>query len=338
MGSREFDAEEVAHIYDELLTTYRKQWEYQGHKSLHLGYYDDDHTDAGPAAMNTMRVLSEAAGVGEGDRVLNIGCGAGEDSVWNARAHGATVIGVNISESQLEIARENARVHGVGDVTEFRYDDFHELETVADGSVDVVWGLEALSHSPDRARVLAQARRVLDDGGRVAFTDIFLRPNREFTPEQRQRIAAVDEALGIHVGRIDEFEETLETGGFTNVRIRNMTEGIRPSTKRRRQFARVASPVGKALGKIGKFSDVHLAALQANATIHELVEEGVIGYYLITADLAAEQSNVEGHDDADADEVRDTLDEAREADAGEAGGANTDGVGDAVEDGGERSS
>lgn len=286
MGDSEFDADEVAAIYDELLKTYRKQWEYQGHRSLHLGYYDDDHTDPGPAAMNTMRVLSEAAGIGDGDRVLNIGCGAGEDSVWNARAHGATVIGVNISESQLEIARRNARAHGVADVTEFRYDDFHELSTVEDGSVDVVWGLEALSHSPDRPGVLEQARRVLVDGGRVAFTDIFLRPNRELTPEHEERVAAVDEALGIHLGPIDEFEEALDAGGFTNVTIRNMTEGIRPSTKRRRRFVRVASPVGRVLGKVGKFSDVQLAAFEANAAIHELVEEGVIGYYLVTADVA----------------------------------------------------
>lgn len=287
MDDSALDTDEVAAIYDELLKTYSKQWEYQGHRSLHLGYYDDDHTDPGPAAMNTMRVLSEAADIGESDRVLNIGCGAGEDSVWNARAHGARVIGVNISEKQLEIARKNARAHGVEELTDFRYDDFHELSTIDDGTVDVVWGLEALSHSHDRGLVLDQARRVLVDDGRVAFTDIFLRPNSvPLSPVDEERIEQINDALGIRVGPIEEFEEALESRGFTDVAIRNMTEGIRPSTKRRRRFSRVAHPVGRVLGKVGKFSDIQLAAFEAHSNIYELVEEGTIGYYLITAAIA----------------------------------------------------
>jgi len=174
MDSRDLDTDEVARIYDELLATYEREWDYRGHRSLHLSYYDDDHEEPGSAAMNTMRVLSEAAEITAEDRVLNIGCGAGEDAVWNARAHGAHVIGVNISESQLEMARENAREHDVADLTDFRYDDFHELSTVEDGSVTVVWGLEALSHSPDLDRVFEQVDRVLTPDGRVAFTDLFL--------------------------------------------------------------------------------------------------------------------------------------------------------------------
>lgn len=286
MDDRPLDTDEVADIYDELLKTYRKQWDYQGHRSLHLGYYDDEHTEAGQAAMNTMRVLSDAAAITASDRVLNIGCGAGEDSVWNARAHGATVIGVNISEAQLEIARENARSHGVEDLTEFRYDDFHELSTVDDDSVDVVWGLEALSHSADRKAVLEQLRRVLVEDGRVAFTDIFLRPGTEplsFTNENR--LEQINEALGIRVGPITGFEEALEGEGFTNVRIRNMTDGIVPSTKRRRKFSRVAHPVGRVLGKVGKLSDVQIEAFEAHSNIHKLVTDGTIGYYLVTADV-----------------------------------------------------
>lgn len=285
MDDSALDTDEVAAIYDELLQTYRKQWEYQGHRSLHLGYYDEDHDEPGPAAMNTMRILSDAAGISAEDSVLNIGCGAGEDSVWNARAHGATVVGVNISENQLELARENARKHGVEERCEFRYDDFHELSTVADDSVDVVWGLEALSHSHDRRLALEQAGRVLVDGGRVAFTDIFLRPNAvPLSAENQERLSQVNDALGIRVGPIAEFEEQLAATGFTNVTIRNMTDGVRPSTKRRSQFSKVAHPVGRVLGKLGKFSSIQLEAFEAHSTIHRFVEAGIIGYYLVTAD------------------------------------------------------
>lgn len=287
MDDSELDTDEVAAIYDELLTTYEKQWDHQGHKSLHLGYYDDDHTDAGPAAMNTMRVLSSAAGISSSDTVLNIGCGAGEDSVWNARAHGTQVIGINISESQLDVARENARDHGVADRTDFRYDDFHELDTVEDDTIDVVWGLEALSHSHDRSIVLEQARRVLVDRGRVAFTDIFLSPSSDsMSDASREKVAQINEALGLRLGRIDEFEETLDESGFTDITIRNMTDGIEPSAKSRQRFSRVAHPVGRVLGSIGKFSETQLEAFEAHSNIYTLIDAGILQYYLVTANLA----------------------------------------------------
>jgi len=286
MDTRDLDVEEVDGIYDELLKTYGIEWAYRGHRSLHLSYYDDDHQEPGEAAVNTMRLLSEAADVREGERVLNIGCGAGEDSVWNARARGAEVVGVNISERQLELARENAREHGIADRTEFRYDDFHELDTVEDGSVDVVWGLEALSHSADRRRVLEQARRVLADDGRVAFTDLFVRPAAEdLADADRERIREINDALGVRFGPIGEFEGLLADLGFGGIEVREVTEGIRPCTERRHSFARIARPVGRVLGVLGVVSETQLAALGASAEIHRLVEAGTLGYYVVTAEV-----------------------------------------------------
>lgn len=294
MDDSELDTDEIAGIYDELLKTYEKQWEQEGHRSLHLGYYDEDHDDPASAAMNTMRVLSEAADVTESDRILNIGCGAGEDSVWNARAYGTTVVGVNISDQQLELARENAREHGVEELTTFRNDDFHELSTVDSDSIDLVWGLEAVSHSPDRARVVDQLHRVLVSDGRVAFTDLFLGPE-EPPADAEPRIEQINEALGIRLGRIDEFERALEDGGFENVTVRELTPGILPCTKRRRRFSRVAYPVGRVLSAVGVLSETQVAAWQASSAIHELASDGTLGYFLVTADRGGEASSESEH-------------------------------------------
>jgi tocopherol O-methyltransferase len=282
MDTRSLDTDEIAGIYDELLKTYEKEWEHQGHRSLHLGYYDEDHQEPPEAAINTMRVLSEAADIDSSDRILNIGCGAGEDSVWNARAYGATVDGVNVSEQQLELARENAREHDVADLTTFAYDDFHDLDTIEDDSIDVVWGLEALSHSPDRAAVLAQVRRTLTDEGRVAFTDLFVR--RSLSEAETERIREINDALGIRLGSIDQFETTLSDQRLGNVEVRELTDGIRPCTKRRRRFSRIAHPVGRLLKPFGVLSATQLGAFRASSAIHELIEADALGYYLVTAD------------------------------------------------------
>lgn len=283
METRDPDTEEIAELYDELIDTYEAEWERQGHRSLHLEYYDEDHDEPGSAAINTMRVLSEAAAIDASDRILNIGCGAGEDSVWNARAYGATVTGVNISERQLELARENARIHEVDDLTTFSYDDFHHLDTIEDDAVDVVWGLEALSHSPDRRRVLEQALRVLDEDGRVAFTDIFLR-STEYSTTDEERIEQINDGLGLWVGPISEFEDILRDLGFENIEISEETAQVRPCTKRRHQFARVAYPLGRVLGLFGLFSEAQLGAFKASSNIHRLITSGLLGYYVITAD------------------------------------------------------
>ncbi|WP_436900476.1 SAM-dependent methyltransferase [Halovenus halobia] len=287
MSNSDLDTDEVADIYDELLKTYQTEWAYRGHRSLHLEYYDEDHDEPGAAAMNTMRVLSEAAGIDSSDRVLNIGCGAGEDSVWNARAHGATVVGVNISESQLDLARENAAEHGVSELTTFNYDDFHDLSTIDDDSMDVVWGLEALSHSPDPARALTAARRTLRDDGRVALTDLFLTVARdELTAEQRDRLERIEDGLGLRISVFTQFEQTLDETGFENVQRRDLTDGIKRCTERRRSFARLAHPVGRVLGVFGVVSDTQLDSFVASSEIDRLLGAGVLGYYLVTADAA----------------------------------------------------
>lgn len=282
--SRPLETEDVSTIYEDLVDTYEFAWSRQGHRSLHLEYYDEDHTEPGEAAINTMRVLSAAIGVEAGDRVLNVGCGAGEDAVWNARAHDATVVGVDIGERQLELARENARIHDLGDSIEFRRDDFQTLETVEE-TFDVYWALEALSHSPDRPRALERAWAVLEPEGRFGATDIFLHE-----AGSDERVRTVEDALGLRLGTIDSFEQDLAAAGFENVTVRDLTAGIEPCTERRRRFARVVVPVGRALRKlrIRRFSATQLDAMRASSLIHELVTEDVLGYYAVTADRGPE--------------------------------------------------
>lgn len=288
MQNEDLDTDEVADIYDELLKTYKTEWEYRGHRSLHLSYYDAEHDEPGSAAMNTMRILAEAADIDGSDHVLNIGCGAGEDSVWNARAYGARVTGVNISQTQLDLARENAREHGVEELTTFNYDDFQTLETIDDASIDIVWGLEALSHSPDKGEALAAARRVLRADGRIALTDLFVRESVDgLAHEDSERIDRINEAMGLRIGEIDDFERLLAENGFENIEIDDLTDGIKTCTERRRSFARIAHPVGRLLGLVGLVSETQLGGLKASAEIDRLLESGVLGYYMIIADVDA---------------------------------------------------
>src|SRR5688500_7320709 len=98
-----------------------------------------------------------------GERVLDLGCGAGR-FVAALRDAGAEVAGVELAEAALERARRNAPG---ADVRLVEPDGSLPLEHA---SVDLVWCSEVLEHVADTAHLLLEARRVLRPGGRLLVT------------------------------------------------------------------------------------------------------------------------------------------------------------------------
>jgi SAM-dependent methyltransferase len=98
-----------------------------------------------------------------GERVLDLGCGAGR-FVAALQDAGADAVGVELAEGAVERARLNvpgAELHALTG------DGAIPLE---DASVDLVWCSEVLEHVPDTAGLLSEARRVLRTGGRLLVT------------------------------------------------------------------------------------------------------------------------------------------------------------------------
>jgi SAM-dependent methyltransferase len=105
-------------------------------------------------------LLAEAC---RGERVLDVGCGAGR-FLAALRDAGADPVGVEIAEAALERARRNvpgAELHALGPGGEIPLED---------ASVDLVWCSEVLEHVPDTAGLLSEVRRVLRTGGRLLAT------------------------------------------------------------------------------------------------------------------------------------------------------------------------
>ena len=100
-----------------------------------------------------------------GTRVLEYGCGAGSRAFLLAR-RGAEVIGVDISEVAIRLAREEAEARGV-DGVRFEEMNAHQL-TFPDDSFDLVCG-SAILHHLDLDAALAEIARVLRPGGRAVF-------------------------------------------------------------------------------------------------------------------------------------------------------------------------
>lgn len=154
--------------------------------------YDPAEIDGLPAV-----VTESFAGVGNplglhavrtGDTVVDIGCGAGVDSILAARKVGPSgrVIGVDMTAEMVKKAAENAVAAAVLNV------EFHQGEAdrlpVANGTVDVVISNGVFNLCIDKPKVLTEVFRVLRPGGRVQMADILL--DEALTDEQVEKKGA----------------------------------------------------------------------------------------------------------------------------------------------------
>jgi arsenite methyltransferase len=124
--------------------------------------------------------LGGFAEITPGSRVLDLGCGAGLDSLISAHSAGE-VIGVDFSESMLRRARAAAERAGAGNV-EFRMGDAEAIPA-ADRAVDVALVNGIFNLSTQRASVFQELARVIRPGGRAYVAELILReplpPDRE---------------------------------------------------------------------------------------------------------------------------------------------------------------
>ncbi|MFQ5863088.1 MAG: methyltransferase domain-containing protein, partial [Candidatus Brocadiales bacterium] len=116
------------------------------------------------------------AGISQGERVLDLGSGAGIDCFIAAKKVGSSgvVIGVDMTDEMLNTAAsfkgEVARNLGY-DVVDFRKGFLEEIP-VESGYVDVILSNCVINLSPDKKQVLREMWRILKDHGRIVVSDI----------------------------------------------------------------------------------------------------------------------------------------------------------------------
>jgi SAM-dependent methyltransferase len=117
-----------------------------------------------------------------GEVVLDVGSGAGIDSILAARRVGPTgkVIGLDIVEAMGDRARANAIEAGVEGWTEVLQGEMEQIP-LPDSSVDVVISNGVLNLSGRKSRALAEIYRVLVPGGRISLADLTV--DGELPPE-----------------------------------------------------------------------------------------------------------------------------------------------------------
>lgn len=193
----------------------------QAESSYTMGYGEEflQMLDRRSAQSNAARLLPHLT---PGQRLLDFGCGPGTISVGLAKAvEPGEFHGIDMEESQIDIARSAAKAGGhdnatfhVGDVTKLPFEDDY---------FDVAFCHTVLTHVPDTAAVLNEAKRVLKPGGLIFSREIivsssFIEPGEEKTRPAWNTFARLLAGNGGHPEIGKELGRHFLAAGFKDIR------------------------------------------------------------------------------------------------------------------------
>ena len=95
------------------------------------------NTDLQAAQAEKNRRLMDLAAIGEGDRVLEVGCGWGGFAMQAARERGAHVTAITVSRAQFDEAQKRVAAAGLGEKVEIQLRDYRDLDGTWDHAVSV---------------------------------------------------------------------------------------------------------------------------------------------------------------------------------------------------------
>lgn len=228
-GLRPADRGQVARHYDELDPFYRALWG----EHLHHGLWTTGKESPADAAVALVDEVARRGGVGPGSRVCDVGSGYGAVARRLA-AVGGQVTGLTVSEAQFRHAVAVAGGHARDPVPEgaavpptprFLLRDWME-NGLEDGAFDVVIAIESLSHMPDPARALVEARRVLRPGGRLVAC-VWLAAERPRPWERRHLLLPIcDEGRLSALPSASDYGRWIAMAGFGDAELDDVSHRV----------------------------------------------------------------------------------------------------------------
>lgn len=155
--------------------------------------------------------ILKASDVRPGNTVVDVGCGTGfltRKAALQMQGKGR-LVGVDLSPSMLEKAKDNLNRLALPTSVEFRVGDAEKIP-LQDDFADAVVGNMILHHCPRPKRAISEMTRIAKDGGRIAVADL------EKHNEQWLRQEMADRWLGFDLTKVKKW---LEDADLDDVKV-----------------------------------------------------------------------------------------------------------------------
>ena len=166
-------------------------------------------------------IPTQFASIKEGDSVLDLGSGAGNDCFVARAIVGETghVTGIDITEAMLEKAKRNALKLGFINV-EFVQGDIEEMP-LPDNRFDVIVSNCVLNLVPDKDKAFSEMYRVLKPTGSFCVSDVVIKGD---LPEKLRKDAEMYAGCVSGAIEMDEYLDIINKQGFKNVTVHKQKE------------------------------------------------------------------------------------------------------------------
>jgi len=143
--------------------------------------------------------------------LLNVGCGAASTNIYIAKTYGVKSVGVDIKPNMVESARKRVERHGVEELVKLRTASAMDLPFL-DNTFDIVISESVNVFIPDRAKAVAEYKRVTKPGGYVGINEAVL------TKEPDPKVADIlDDIIGYELLPQEYWIDLLNDAGLTEV-------------------------------------------------------------------------------------------------------------------------
>lgn len=213
----EIDGVAVASHYDDLDYFYRDVWG----DHVHHGFWKTGDENREQAVLQLVDLVAQKAGIGNGVRVCDIGCGYGATARVLAD-RGAQVIGITISPAQFAVA---AQKNSNGENPVFLLGDWLTNDLPAE-TFDAAISIESSEHMPDKPTFFAQAFRVLRVDGRLVICAWLAAEQPSRWAERWLLEPICREGRMPQLGSATEYQDLGQAAGFQLLGFQDITQSV----------------------------------------------------------------------------------------------------------------
>lgn len=222
--------EKVKEHYDRVQPIYNKFWMNKKNLGMHYGFWNENTKNLHQAMLNENKEIAEKLKITREDIILDAGCGVGGTSIWIAENYGAKVIGITLSQKQVEAAREYVKNRELAHLVNFYIRDYCSTGFPNDSFTKIL-AIESVCHAEKKENFIKESFRILKPLGKLIIADFFIKE----ILDSKEKSIINKWCYGWEMPNLatkSEFKNKMESAGFKNVQIIDKTKEVLPSSRK----------------------------------------------------------------------------------------------------------